>query len=95
MAGSASGGVTSRRSRVAQSAIEAAAREVFRAADFARFLALAKSGHPYESHMVIEDVPGKTPEPIAAALQYQQKEHMERGIEYGKKVLDLGVKWRG
>jgi 3-oxoisoapionate decarboxylase len=66
-----------------------------RAADFARFLALAKSGHPYESHMVIEDVPGKTPEPIAAALQYQQKEHMERGIEYGKKVLDLGVKWRG
>src|SRR5437762_8763156 len=66
-----------------------------RAADFARFLALAKSGHPYESHMVIEDVPGNTPEPIAAALQYQQKEHMERGIEYGKKVLDLGVKWRG
>ena len=66
-----------------------------RAADFARFLALAKSGHPYESHMVIEDVPGKTPEPIAAALQYQQKEHMERGIEYGKKILDLGVKWRG
>ena len=66
-----------------------------RAADFARFLALAKRGHPYESHMVIEDVPGKTPEPIAAALQYQQKEHMERGIEYGKKVLDLGVKWRG
>jgi hypothetical protein len=66
-----------------------------RAADFARFLALAKSGHPYESHMVIEDVPGKTPEPIAATLQYQQKEHMERGIEYGKKVLDLGVKWRG
>ena len=66
-----------------------------RAADFAGFLALAKSGHPYESHMVIEDVPGNTPEPIAAALQYQQKEHMERGIEYGKKVLDLGVKWRG
>ena len=66
-----------------------------RAADFARFLSLAKSGHPYESHMVIEDVPGKTPEPIAAALQYQQKEHMERGIEYGKKVLDLGVRWRG
>ena len=33
-------------------------------------------------------------EPYAAALQYQQKEHMERSVEYGKKVLDLGIKWR-
>jgi sugar phosphate isomerase/epimerase len=62
--------------------------------DLARFLSLAKRGHPYEGHMVIEDVPGKTPEPIAAALQYQQREHMERGVEYARKVLDLGVKWR-
>ena len=66
-----------------------------RGADLARFIALAKRGHPYERHMVIEDVPGKTPEPIAAALQYQQKEHMERGIKYAREVLDLGVKWRG
>jgi len=28
-------------------------------------------------------------------LTYQQREHMERGVEYGKKVLDLGVRWRG
>ena len=34
------------------------------------------------------------PEPYQAALQYQQKEHMERSVEYGKKVLDLGIKWR-
>jgi 3-oxoisoapionate decarboxylase len=66
-----------------------------RAHDWARFLALAKNGHPYESHMVIEDVPGKAPEEFTAALRYQQKEHMERGIEYAKKVLDLGIKWRG
>ena len=66
-----------------------------RAADFARFLALAKKGGPYERHMVIEDVPGKTPEPLAAALTFQQKEHMERGVDYCKKTLDLGVKWRG
>jgi 3-oxoisoapionate decarboxylase len=65
-----------------------------RASDLARFLALAKRGRPYESHMVIEDVPGKAPEPIAAALQYQQRNHMERGLEYARKVLDLGVKWR-
>jgi len=65
-----------------------------RAADFARFLALAKKGGPYERHMVIEDVPGKTPESLAAALTYQQKEHMERGVDYCKKALDLGVRWR-
>ena len=65
-----------------------------RAADFARFLALAKKGGPYERHMVIEDVPGKAAEPLTAALTYQQREHMERGIEYAKKVLDLGIRWR-
>jgi len=65
-----------------------------RAHDFARFLALAKQGHPYEAHMVIEDVPGKAPEEFTAALRYQQKDHMERGIDYGKKVLGLGMRWR-
>ena len=65
-----------------------------RASDLARFLALAKKGHPYEGHMVIEDVPGKTPEAIAAALQFQQRDHMERGVEYARKTLDLGVRWR-
>jgi sugar phosphate isomerase/epimerase len=65
-----------------------------KASDLARFLALARRGHPYESHMVIEDVPGKTAAPLAAALQYQQREHMDRGIDYARKALDLGVKWR-
>jgi sugar phosphate isomerase/epimerase len=65
-----------------------------RAQDLGRFLALAKQGHPYEGHMVIEDVPGKTPDPIAAALQFQQQEHMRRGIEYARQTLDLGVRWR-
>jgi sugar phosphate isomerase/epimerase len=65
-----------------------------RAEDLARFLALAKQGHPYEGHMVIEDVPGKTAEPIAAALQFQQQDHMQRGVEYARHSLDLGVKWR-
>lgn len=66
-----------------------------KASTLARFLALAKNGHPYDRDMVIEDVAGRAPaEPYTAALQYQQKEHMERSIEYGKKVLDLGIKWR-
>ena len=65
-----------------------------RGADLARFLVLARHGHPYEGHMVIEDVPGKIAEPIAAALKYQQQDHLERGLDYARKVLDLGVKWR-
>ncbi len=65
-----------------------------KASTLARFLALAKNGHPYERDMVIEDIGRAPSEPYAAALQYQQKEHMERSVEYAKKTLDLGVKWR-
>ena len=66
-----------------------------RAFEFARFLALVKSGKPYDGHMVIEDLPGRaTPEPFVAAIQYQQREHMERSVAYAKKVLDLGIRWR-
>jgi hypothetical protein len=66
-----------------------------RASDVARFLALAKRGHPYERDMVIEDVAGRSNiETFAAALAFQQQDHMERSVEYGKKTLDLGVKWR-
>ena len=66
-----------------------------RAADLARFLALAKSGTPYERHVVIEDLQGRPiPEQFLAAVQYQQREHMERSVEYAKKTLDLGIRWR-
>ena len=66
-----------------------------RSADLARFLALAKKGRPYERTMVVEDIPGrKTPEAFLAAIQYQQREHMERSVEYAKKTLGLGIRWR-
>jgi 3-oxoisoapionate decarboxylase len=66
-----------------------------KASTLARFLALAKAGHPYEGEMVIEDLPGRSNlEDYSAALRYQQKEHMERSVEYAKKALDLGLKWR-
>lgn len=66
-----------------------------KASDLARFIALAKSGRPYEKHAVIEDVAGRPlPEAFVAAMQYQQREHMERSVEYAKKTLDLGVRWR-
>lgn len=66
-----------------------------KASEYARFLALAKKGRPYENHMVIEDLPGRqTPEPFIAAVQFQQREHMERSVDYARKTLDLGRRWR-
>lgn len=66
-----------------------------KASTLARFMTLAKNGRPYDREMVVEDIPGQQrPEAYAAALRYQQQEHMERSVEYGKKVLDLGIKWR-
>jgi sugar phosphate isomerase/epimerase len=64
-----------------------------RSAEFARFLALAKKGRPYEGHVVIEDLPGrKTPEAFVPAVQYQQREHMERSIAFARTKLGLGVR---
>jgi sugar phosphate isomerase/epimerase len=66
-----------------------------RASELSRFLALAKKGRPYERPMVVEDIPGrKTPEAFIPAIQLQQREHMERSVEYAKKTLGLGVRWR-
>ncbi|MCU1258826.1 MAG: Xylose isomerase domain protein barrel [Bryobacterales bacterium] len=66
-----------------------------RGSDLARFIALAKKGHPYEGTMVVEEIPGKpaTPE-YESAIRFQQKADMERSVEYAKRVLDLGVRWR-
>ena len=67
-----------------------------RASEFARFVTVARHGQPYDKPMVIEDLPGrKTPEAFVPAIQYQQREHMERSVEYAKKTLNLGQRWRG
>lgn len=65
-----------------------------RAKDMARFIALAKRGRPYDKAMVVEDVAGR-PEAYAEALKFQQREHMERSLEYCRRQLNLGVRWRG
>ncbi len=66
-----------------------------RAAEFAQFLALAHKGRPYEKDVVIEDLPGRaTPEAFIPAVQYQQRDHMERSVAYAKNTLDLGERWR-
>jgi 3-oxoisoapionate decarboxylase len=63
--------------------------------EFARFVALAKSGRPYMGAMVIEDVPGPHPQAMVDALREQQKLDLERSFEYARKKLNVGVNWRG
>jgi len=66
-----------------------------RAADLARFLMLAKKGEPYDKPMVVEDLAGrKTPPYLVDAIQHQQREHVERSLDYARQHLDLGRRWR-
>ena len=64
------------------------------ASEFARFVALAKNGHPFMGSMVIEDSPGKKPADFQTALKEQQRVDLERSFEYAKKTLGVGVRWR-
>ena len=69
------------------------------AAEFARFVALAKRGGPHMGTMVAADlsrIPGAPPVPAQyeAALQEQQRFDLERSLSYAKQVLDVGVRWR-
>lgn len=65
-----------------------------RSRDLARFLALAKSGRPYSKPHLTADVP-ELRERYMDALKIQQLDHMERSLEYCRRALDLGVRWRG
>jgi len=65
-----------------------------RSSDLSRFLALAKRGRAYEKAQVTEDAVGGR-DTYMDALKRQQMEHMARSLEYCRKSLDLGVRWRG
>jgi len=65
------------------------------AEDFARFVALAKSGHPFLGTMVIEDAPGSKAPVMVDALKEQQRVDLVRSFEYCRKKLNIGVNWRG
>ena len=64
------------------------------AAEFARFIALAKNGHPFMGTMIIADAPGQHPPEFRAALKEQQRIDLERSLDYAKKTLNLGIRWR-
>lgn len=64
-----------------------------RSRDLSRFLALAKRGKPFNEPQVLEDVNGQR-EKYMDALKIQQMDHMERSLDYCRKSLDLGARWR-
>jgi len=64
------------------------------AQDFARFVALAKSGHPFLGTMVIMDAPGEKNAVFTAALKEQQRVDLERSFQYAKRVLGVGARPR-
>jgi sugar phosphate isomerase/epimerase len=66
------------------------------ASEFARFVALAKTGkQPFMGAMVVEDISGQKPPAIMAeALKEQQRIDLERSFEYARKKLNVGINWR-
>lgn len=65
-----------------------------KASEFARFVALARAGHPFSGFMVVEDGTRQMLPEFKAALREQQRVDLERSLEYAKKSLGVGVKWR-
>jgi sugar phosphate isomerase/epimerase len=64
-----------------------------RSRDLGRFLALARRGRPYNQPHILADLP-ETRDRYMDALKVQQLDHMERSLQYCRKGLDLGVRWR-
>lgn len=61
------------------------------AGEFARFVALARKGHPFDGFMVVEDG-FKNPSPeYKAALREQQRVDLERSLHYAKTSLGVGA----
>jgi sugar phosphate isomerase/epimerase len=64
------------------------------AGEFARFVAIAKQGKPFNGFMIVEDGFKNPPEEYKAALREQQRLDLERSFDYAKKSLGAGVRWR-
>ncbi len=57
-----------------------------RASEFARFVELAKRGHPFMGAMMVAGS-GQQPPEFEAALKEQQRVDLERSVEFAKRVL--------
>src|SRR6202158_851418 len=65
-----------------------------RSRDLGRFLSLAKRGRSYDKPHITADA-GEFRERYMDALKVQQLEHMQRSLDYCRKSLNLGIRWRG
>jgi sugar phosphate isomerase/epimerase len=63
------------------------------AADFARYVALARRGHPFMGNMLVAG-PEKQPPKYEAAITEQQRIDLERSLDYAKKTLGAGIRWK-
>jgi hypothetical protein len=54
---------------------------------------LAKGGRPYDKPHLTADV-AQLRERYIDALKIQQLDHMQSSLDYCRKTLDLGVRWR-
>ncbi len=64
------------------------------AADFVRFVELAKKSHPLQAPMLIGGRGQNQPPEYCAALLAQQRVDLERSFEYARKAPDVGLRWR-
>jgi 3-oxoisoapionate decarboxylase len=65
------------------------------AEEFARFVGLAKKGHPLMGATILSDVAGaKFPPEYAPALKAQQRYDLDRSLDYAKHKLNTGTRWR-
>lgn len=65
-----------------------------RSRDLGKFLALARRGRPYNKPHLMADL-NDVRDRYMDGLKIQQMEHMEQSLNYCRKTLDLGVRWRG
>jgi 3-oxoisoapionate decarboxylase len=65
-----------------------------RSRDLSSFLALARRGKPWNQPHIEADVP-EVRDRYMDALKIQQFEHMRVSLDYCRKTLDLGMRWRG
>ena len=64
-----------------------------RSRDLGRFLALAQRGRPYNKPQIAADLP-EVRDRFMGALKVEQIEHMQQSLEYCRRSLDLGTRWR-
>ena len=64
------------------------------ASEFVRFVELARNGSPFMGTMVVEDAAGPRTPAFEAALRQQQKIDLERSLDFAKKKLVVGLRWK-